>query len=74
MKCKVEEDKEDGQYYRTRTKGEYVYPTIGDDGIRDDGIRDDGMWLWDHQEGRVVSQLIILPRIYIKLTTADLNV
>ena len=53
MKCKVEEDKEDAQYYRTRTKGEYVHPIVGDD-----GVRDDGMWLGDHQENRAVSQLI----------------
>jgi hypothetical protein len=52
MKCKIEEDEPNHVYYRTRTKGEYVYPTIGDD-----GVRDDGMWLTDHQEDRAVSLL-----------------
>lgn len=50
MKCKTEEDLEDSVYRRTRTKGEYVYPTIGDD-----GVRDDGMWLPDHQNELAVS-------------------
>jgi hypothetical protein len=65
MKCRVEEDKEDARYYRTRTKGGWEYPTVGDD-----GVRDDGMWLRDHQEDRAVSQLIILR----KSTSRRLNI
>lgn len=53
MKCKVEEDEEDAQYYQTSTKGEWVWPTEGDD-----GVRDDGMWLRDHQEDRAVSHSV----------------
>ena len=50
LKCKGEEEEEDSVYMQTRTKGEYVYPTMGDD-----GVRDDGMWLASHQADVAVS-------------------
>src|SRR4051794_32425876 len=52
VKCKVEEDKPSHEYCRRRTKGEYVYPTEGDD-----GVRVVGMWLPDHQQDLAVSLL-----------------
>jgi len=52
LKCKTDEEVLDAIYRKTRTKGEWVYPTEGDD-----GVRDNGMWLTDHQEDRAVSKL-----------------